>query len=193
MTTKFSPPNDMNGLVRIFVRDPHECTAMQLADFKALILAGGEVIQEGLDDRIRSAVRLVFLSVGCCLSGIAALKRPLESYRRGVADKSGIALSEEDYPFELGWVFVMPSARGRRFSLDLTSAAVAAASTSGVFATSRTDNAGMHATLARCGFLPAGKPYPSGRGKHQLQLFLRKTIETSPADASAAERSGTTP
>lgn len=193
MTTKFSQPNDMNGLLRVFVQDPKECTSIQLADFKALLLAGGEVIQEGLEDRIRSAVQLVFLSVGCCLRGIAALKRPLQSYRRGVAAKSGIQLLEKDYPFELGWVFVMPSARGRGFSLDLASAALTAVDAHGVFATSRTDNVGMHATLARCGFLPAGKPYPSGRGRHQLRLFLRKTIESSTAEASPAERSETTP
>jgi hypothetical protein len=179
VTTKFSQPNDMNGLVRVFVRAPNECTAIQLADFKALLLAGGEVTADGLEDRIRSAVRLVFLSVGCCLRGIAALKRPLTSYRRRVAAKSGVLLSVEEYPFELGWVFLMPSARGRKFSLDLTSAALATASTCGVFATSRTDNVGMHATLARGGFLPAGKLFSSDRGKHQLQLFLRKTMGRS--------------
>jgi hypothetical protein len=184
--------NDMNGLVQVLVREPRECTANELDDFKALVLAGGEVIQEGLEGRIRSAVRLVFLSVGCCLRGIAALKRPLQSYRNGVAAESGVPLSEKDYPFELGWVFLMPSARGRKFSLDLTLAALTAADGCGAFATSRTDNIGMHATLARCGFLTAGKPYASGRGNHQLQLFVRKTIQGSPAEALGAKRPRTT-
>jgi GNAT superfamily N-acetyltransferase len=183
----------MNGLVEVFVRAPNECTSIQLADFKALVLAGREIIQEGLEERIHSAVRLVFLSIGCCLRGVAALKRPLASYRRVVIAKSGIPLSQEEYPFELGWVFLMPSARGRKFSLDLTSAALAAANSRGVFATSRTDNHGMHSTLARYGFLSAGKPYPSDRGKHHLQLFLRQRIETGTAEASPAEPSGTVP
>lgn len=173
----------MNGLVKVFDREPSNCNANELADFKALVLAGGEVAAQGIEDRIRTASRLVFLSVGCCLRGIAALKRPLQNYRKEVSVKSGIPLSEEEYPFELGWVFVMPSARGRRFSLDLTRAALAAADGRGIFATSRTDNIGMHATLARCRFLPVGRPYPSARGKYQLQLFIRNPIQLGRADA----------
>jgi len=43
----------------------------------------------------------------------------------------------------------------------------------GVFATSRSDNIVMHATLRRLGFAPAGTPYRSRRGDQELQLFLR--------------------
>ncbi len=171
----------MNGLVNVFDREPSNCDANEIGDFKAFVLAGGEVTPKGIEDRIRSAFRLVFLSVGCCLRGIAALKRPLQSYRKEISAKSGVPLLEGEYPFELGWVFVMPSARGRRFSLDLTRAAVAAAGSFGVFATSRTDNVAMHATLAKCGFLPAGVHYASDRGNHQLQVFVRHAIQEAPA------------
>src|SRR5712692_4061160 len=142
-----------------------------------LFLRAARSHPKGLENRIRSAVRLIFLSVCCCLCGVAALKRPERRYRKDVSSKSGIPLPEAEYPFELGWVFVMPSARGRRFSLDLTQAALSAAGTAGVFATSRTDNIPMHAVLTKFGFVPAGHPYPSTRGSHQLQLFVRRSAQ----------------
>ena len=70
-------------------------------------------------------------------------------------------------------MFIIPSARGRRLSRDLTQAALSAAGNAGVFATSRTDNLGMHATLGRFGFAQSGSSYMSTRGNYQLQLFVR--------------------
>jgi hypothetical protein len=101
----------MSALVRVVELEPSDCDEKVLGDFKAFVLAGGEVTAEGLEDRIRSAVRLIFLGVCCCLCGVAALKRPEPSHRKHVSSKSGVSLPEAEYPFELGWVFVMPSPR----------------------------------------------------------------------------------
>jgi predicted GNAT family N-acyltransferase len=169
------------GPIKVFDRDPKDCDAKQIGDFIALVLAGGEVTPKGLEDRVRSAARLFFLDVGCCLCGIAALKRPEQNYRKHVSTKSTVSLSEKDYPFELGWVFVMPSARGRKFSGDLTRAALAVAGDKSVFATSRIDNSSMHASLVKCGFVSVGVPYGSDRGDYQLQVFVRRAAaEESP-------------
>ena len=159
--------------VRVICREPTSCNDNEIADFKALVLAGGEVTPGGLDQRIRAAVGLVFLSEGRLLRGIAALKSPLQTYRKEVFAKSGVPLAEEEYPFELGWVFIIPSARGKKLSLKLVQAAVTVAGGCAVFATSRTDNLPMHATLVKCGFLPAGDSYRSTRGSYELQLFVR--------------------
>ena len=172
----------MNGPVKVFDRDPKDCDAKEIGDFMALVLAGGEVIQDRLENRIRSAARLFFLDVCCCLCGIAALKRPEQNYRKHVSTKSTVALSEGKYPFELGWVFVMPSARGRNFSLDLTRAVLAVAGDKGVFATSRVGNSGMRASLEKCGFLSAGVPYLSDRGDYKLQVFVRHSAGEGSAD-----------
>jgi hypothetical protein len=171
----------MNGPIKVFDRDPKDCDDKQIGDFIALVLAGGEVTSNGLEDRVRSAARLFFLDVGCCLCGIAALKHPEQSYRKHVSTKSTVPLSEKEYPLELGWVFIMPSARGRKFSVDLTRAALAVAGEKGVFATSRVGNSGMHASLEKSGFLPVGIPYPSTRGDYELQVFVRRAAgEESP-------------
>lgn len=163
----------MTGPIRVFSRSPGDCHEHEIKDFVALVLAGGEVTEDGLENRVRSAVSLVFLTVGCCLCGVAALKHPEASYRKRVSSSSGVPLTEQAFPYELGWVFVMPSARGRGFSVDLTREALSGAGTEGVFATSRTDNAGMHATLKKFQILPAGRPWQSRRGNHELQFFVR--------------------
>jgi len=179
----------MTGPVQVVARKPGDCHDTEIGDFMALVLAGGEVKPKGLEGRIRSAVSLVFLTVGCCLCGVAALKRPEASYRKRVSSNSTIALPERQFPYELGWVFVMPSARGRRFSVDLTRIALASAGTDGVFSTSRTANAGMHATLAKFQFVSVGKPWASDRCDHKLQLFLRHAAQPSVAvDALQAAR-----
>jgi GNAT superfamily N-acetyltransferase len=105
--------------------------------------------------------------------GIAALKRPQASYRSSVSSRCGVPLAAAEFPFELGWVFVSPEARSRGLSLSLSQAALTQSGGAGVFATSRTDNFPMHRSLAKVGFRPAGNPYPSGRAKHLLQVFVR--------------------
>jgi hypothetical protein len=162
------------GPIAVIGRSPADCHAVEICDFIALVLAGGEVSAQRLEQRVRSAERLVFLTLGCCLCGVAALKRPEESYRKKLLSESGISLPIEQFPYELGYVFVMPSARGRRFSIDLTREAIAPVRAQGVFATSRTDNLGMHATLSKFQFVPVGNSYASTRGNHRLQLFVRQ-------------------
>src|SRR5229473_941554 len=174
----------MNDFIRVVDLQPSACDQKTLDDFKALVLAGGEVTSTGLENRIRSAARLIFLKVCGCLCGVAALKRPERSYREHVSAQSRTPLPEAKYPFELGWVFVMPSARGRGFSNDLTRAALSAAGAAGIFATSRTNNTAMHTALAKFGFERAGEPYPSDRGDHKLQLFVRRSAPAQPTPHS---------
>jgi hypothetical protein len=163
----------MDVVVTLVTREPQECKGKELADFLALVIAGGEVAPKGLETRVRQARRLIFLYAGECLSGIAALKQPNEGYRSSVNRGAHIELKKEDYPFELGWVFVMPSARGRKYSIHLTRAAVDASAGKGIFATSRVENHAMHAALKGCGFSAAGETYASSRGVYKLQVFVR--------------------
>lgn len=47
----------------IVPRSPLQCSATEVADFVALVQAGGEVIREGLEARVREAKTLFFLLV----------------------------------------------------------------------------------------------------------------------------------
>jgi hypothetical protein len=162
---------------RLIAKNPKSCTKAELQDFIAMVCAGGEVNRSGLDARVDEAKSLVFLFQGRCLKGIAALKKPSRVYRCSVACKADVNLEPSAFPYELGYVFVLPSARGAHLSRPLVTKALAAADGVGVFATTRTENKAMRRTLGHCGFAPHGCPYGSERGKYELQLFIRAATQ----------------
>ena len=158
---------------------PKECSEIEIADFVSLVLAGGEVIAHGLEDRVRRAECISFLRYKSCFVGVAGLKRPSQNHRSEVSRWSGVTLPKESYPFELGWVFILPSARGKKLSLPLCTPLLEIAGSHGTFATSKTDNRGMHITLQKLGFVSAGASYKSPHGDHCLQLFVRVAQQTN--------------
>jgi predicted GNAT family N-acyltransferase len=157
----------------ISTKSPQQCSASELSDFTTLVLAGGEVIEKNLRSRVLEALALCFLRENSCLIGIAALKNPSTEYRTSVFKKARATASASEYPYELGWLFVVPSARGRKLSHSLVQAAVNHAAQAQVFATSRTANPAIHAPLMAASFAKHGNEYASNRGPHRLALFLR--------------------
>lgn len=154
-------------------RRPAECTPAEIDVFSRLLC---RAFGAGTGDRARRIARarcLVFLREGEELLGIAALKAPRPSHRRGVFVKAGVPLSGPAPPHELGWVVVEERQRGRRLSRLLVESALQAAGQAEVFATSHTENLAMHATLRRCGFTAVGDPYFSRRHERRLVLFVR--------------------
>lgn len=160
-------------------KSPRDCSALEIDDFVAFVLAGGEVSPKNLRKRVCQAERIAFLRRGDCLLGVAGLKRPEPSYRKRVEEGSEVALPVDDFPFELGWVFILPSARGTKQSLPLCQPVVAAAGTSGVFASSRTSLIGMHITLGKLGFERAGAEWPSKQHDDKLRLFIKAATDAT--------------
>ncbi len=165
------------AVAEITSKSPAACSNIEVGALIAFIRAGGEVANHGLTDRISGARSLVFAHLDGRLVGVSALKLPVPSYRRRVSSSSGVALSPGNFPYELGWVYVQPMARGKGLALALSRAALNAAQDHGVFATSRTDNEAMHRTLARLGFALAGSSFPSGRKAHEIQVFVRHAAQ----------------
>jgi hypothetical protein len=153
--------------------EPSALAPEEIADFQSFVLAGGEVEPDGLRDRVLGASFISLLRENACLLGVGGLKRPSAGYRQRVATNSKVKLAEEHYPFELGWVFILPSARNRKLSLPLCEPLVAAANGRGIFATSRVSNLGMHATLRKLGFNRVGSDWRSQRADENLALFQR--------------------
>src|SRR5690242_3659635 len=104
---------------KVTSKAPKDCSEVEIAAFVSLVLAGGEVIARGLEDRVRNAECISFLRDKVSLVGVAGLKRPSHNHRSEVSKWAGVSLPEESYPFELGWVFISPSARGQKLSLPL--------------------------------------------------------------------------
>lgn len=157
---------------------PIELGPARRAEFRKLVIAAGEVASDVLSTNIAEAKALVFLVRSGALQAIAALKRPRASYRNRITDATGTAISETAFPYELGYIYVLPDAQGQRLSHVLVAAALEYSDRAGVFATVRADNVRMLRTLARASFDPAGEPYP-GRGDRTIRLMVRPVKATS--------------
>jgi hypothetical protein len=112
------------GAQMIIAKRPRECSSAELQDFAAFVLAGREVSPDGLEGRINKAEMLLFLVHDGCLKGIAAVKNPEKSHRERVFRKAQATVEAKRYPFELGWVFVLPSSRGCGLSHKLVQSAI---------------------------------------------------------------------
>jgi GNAT superfamily N-acetyltransferase len=173
----------MSAQYTILAQAPWALTEPEIQDFIAMVRAGGEVGNVVLEENVRNAQCLVVARDGLCLIAVGALKNPKTSYRKNVRVKAGVTVDVQAFPFELGYLFVLPSARNHGIGHKLCEAALSAAKGEGVFATARATNDRMHAILSQFGFSKAGKPYASPRGGHQLQLFLRHAAQQAhPAD-----------
>ncbi len=161
------------AIPELLVKSPGACSNVEIGAFIAFVRAGGEVSIQGLVERIRGAAALAFARLDGLLVGVAALKQAQASYRRRVSAESGAPLPVAEFPYELGWVYVLPKARRNGLSLSLSQSILATSIGAGVFATSRTDNIAMHRSLDKLGFESTGNPFTSGRGKHTLQVFVR--------------------
>ena len=161
----------------VLARPPKAFSSTEIDDFVAFVLAGGEVSAKGLRKRVENAECIAYLRRSECLVGVAGLKRPDKSYRTRVRTNSTISLSEAAFPFELGWVFILPSVRGKKQSLPLCQPIVSAAGSAGIFATSRSTIQGMHVTLSKLGFRRAGAQWPSKQNDDNLFLFVRPAFE----------------
>ena len=128
----------------------------------------------GLPGRVRSGRFLSFLHVEGKLLGVAGLKHPSAHHRAEVEQGSGIALPATAFSIELGWVYVLPAARGGK-SLALCFPLVDAVRGEGIFATSRSDNIPMHRTLQKLGFSRVGGEWPSGQNPASLWSFTCTT------------------
>jgi ribosomal protein S18 acetylase RimI-like enzyme len=156
----------------IEVSAPGVCEAAAVAEFQALVREGGEVDPSTLPALVESALSLAFVKSGSSLVGVGAIKRPYSSYRSRVFKSARSQLSPHDFEFELGWVYVHPSAQGNRLASRLVQELLPSLKGAAVYATSRADNARMHASLSRAGFRREGARYPSKINEPEIQLFV---------------------
>jgi len=150
---------------------PAEVTAAERAAFMQQVREGGEVDPDTLRALVDRAVALAMASNDGAMVGVGAIKRPNPTHRSHVFKAAKVDLLSE--AFELGWLFVHPDMRGRGLSCGLVAALVPCIGAARVYATSRVDNAPMHATLNRFGFKSVGVPYPSRQNDTTIQLFVR--------------------
>ncbi|MDH0647537.1 GNAT family N-acetyltransferase [Pseudomonas sp. GD03858] len=168
-------------MATITIKEPPNCSPSEIIDFIELVKQSGEVAITGLHQRVTSANKLAFMHAGEKLISVAALKNPTKTYRSKISAASKFLLPQPIYPYELGWVFVTPSSRGKGYAFSIAKAVISAANMSGVFATSRLENQPMHHILKKLGFAPSGTIYQSDRGEHSIILFTTASGQDSQA------------
>jgi RimJ/RimL family protein N-acetyltransferase len=151
---------------------PEACSALDRACFQKLVIEGGEVSGVALETNISKARALVVLRDGGVVQGVAALKRPQDSYRERIGRQSGFALPSDIYPYELGYVFLRQTLRGRHLSRPLIAETLGQGDGKAIFATIRADNFRMRATLEKASFVAVGHAY-RGRQNREINLLVR--------------------
>ena len=150
---------------------PDDCSEAELDEFETLAISAGKVTPIRLRELIRLARLLAFLREGDMLIGVAGLKRPRDSYRERVAARSGVPLPVSAYPYELGWVSVLPAEIGGKSKL-LCEPLLASTPGEGVFSTTGVGNDKMRSRLAKMGFKEAGQSWKSAGNEETLSLFV---------------------
>ncbi|WP_258504168.1 hypothetical protein [Variovorax sp. S12S4] len=87
-------------------------------------------------------------------------------------DKAGLS-DAAHYPYELGWIFVEERFRRMGMAGALTTCLVHGLEEWPVYASSRTNNKGMHKALVNAGFRQVGQHYPGRRTGEEFQVFLK--------------------
>lgn len=151
----------------IIIKSPNECPDNELSEFEALVLKGGEVIAEGLLERIKLAENLIFVRDETCV-GIGAIKRPYDSYKNKVFKKSGVPNIANEYLFELGWILSRRTGVGHIIMQSI----ITAIGNSTCFATTREHNGAMHHLFNQYGFAKVGEKYKSDNGEYSLVLYV---------------------
>jgi GNAT superfamily N-acetyltransferase len=155
------------------IKSPHECSESELTTLEKLIIDGGEVMTNGLRNRIKLAERLIFLLEGECVA-VGAIKNPSDQYKADVFKKSGVPSSQSKYKYELGWLYVIPSARKKGLGHLLIESALKFVGSSGCFATTRANNDSIHHLFSQYSFSKLGIEYQSVNGDYSLMLYVNK-------------------
>ena len=161
----------MDIRTRFYRKPPTGCLPQQLAEFKAIVVAGKQVQQQGLDELIHAAKWLGFGLIDGVLASVAAIKRPRVSHRdRVFADAKSPEIAER-FAMEFGWACTLDAYKGQGLSSGIADVLLADIHTF-IFATTGESNDVMKHILTKRGFQISGAPYP-GRDESKV-LLVRK-------------------
>lgn len=156
--------------MEIISKAPKYCSSAELEAFERLVSTGGEVSLAGLRQRTQRAEKLIFINDGECVA-IGAIKNPSAEYKASVFKKSNAA-EPNKYQYELGWLYVSSTARGKGYGRALMEEIKELLTGTACFATTRENNEPMHHLFRYFGFSRLGQPYKSDNGDYSLILYV---------------------
>lgn len=158
--------------LELFVKPARLFDTGHRRQFEKLVLSGGQVMSDGLPERVASAHYLAFLTVDGEPVGTNAVKNN-RVHQRTIERDSGVELADDEYLGEVGWLYVVKAHRRIRLGDLLTSAILASAGGHGLFATIQSKNIGARLLHERHGFYQVGKSWPSSEQKDMVSLYIR--------------------
>lgn len=126
----------------VMFRGGAELSKEEVAEVAQLVHEGGAVNGsiKRIEGRVRNAYLFVIALQAKHIVGVAALKAPQQVYRDMLRQKTGVDLSEDTYPTELGYVAISEACRGGRLSSLLMAELMSRpAGIEGVFVTTKRD------------------------------------------------------
>ncbi len=161
------------------IRLPRDCSDKQIEQFVRLVSMGGEVA-EGVEDRVMRSHAIGFVEYDGLPVGVAAMKRPLKSYKRKVFENAESKESIESFSHELGWIFLKENHRGKGQMTPLINEMLARFDGFPIFSTTRSSNDVMKEILEHLKFVPSGKPYRSTQSPDEtIQLLFKNANSAS--------------
>lgn len=156
------------------IKTPSACKPQELENFKNMLLSSEQEGEDGLAERIVKAEWLAFqYDERKQLIGIAALKRPVEGYQKGIFKKAGLLEQVGEYSFEVGWVVVRSEYHSKGVASELLRRLAQKAGEAGIFCVIRSSDKNMAANLVKQGFAASGEPYSRRSHRYTYQVFLR--------------------
>ena len=151
------------------IGNAREFSKDEIEAFKQIVIKAGEVSSEAFDGLISKDPVLLFYPDTKNIEAVGALKKPNESYKKKVFEKSESQVNRHNYAFELGWIVCLKEEKG--IGQKITSAL--AIYKPKQYATVRKENAKMNHILQKFGFTQVGKSYKSDRGNYENNLYLK--------------------
>ncbi len=154
----------------VIIKSPQKCSDKELLEFKKMVCLGGQVQTDVLQQRIENAHKLIFVFENKKLVSTAAIKQPSMNYKKNVFNKAGVTILQNNFIFEIGYIYSIRSGLGNILMESINSAS----SNLSCFATTRKDNKVMHHLLKKSGYTQLGSDYMSDRDEFLLSLYGKK-------------------
>lgn len=157
----------------LVAKRPSDCTPDEIRAFINVAVKGGEVMERDIERGAKHARCLLWIDESGTPLAVAALKKPFESYRKNIIDKSGAALPTAQFPYEFGYAYTEEKHRRRGYGKELLEKALEVASPDGVYATLRADNDSMCSLLKKNSFIPSGHEYDSTNRDAKIVIYAK--------------------
>ncbi|MET3129565.1 putative GNAT family N-acyltransferase [Arcicella rosea] len=139
------------------ILSPDKCDSQQLKKFYDIVVEGGQVLVDGLENRIKGAELLSFCESESEVVGVASIKKPDNAYKKNIFRQANVEELSGSYNFEIGYAVTKETHRRKGISEQLIKSLMENSNSKSFYATTKND--GMRHLLEKIGFTKLGNNY----------------------------------